>query len=83
MGLITIVVEVNGRRYSIDGSFSVSEGPAKEFIEHCIEIAQDYYKGPSNGFVIPNLYMNLGRFKSIKLISVDWKPPKNSKDAIY
>ena len=78
-----IIVEVDDKKYMIKNANSVSDGPLKEFIEDCIYIVMQQYKGPSDGFIEPYLYIHLGEFKSIKLISCDFKPPKDAEQTIY
>ena len=78
-----IIVEVGGKKYTIKNANSVSDGPLREFLEDCIYIAMTHYRGPSDGFAEPFLYIHLGKFKSIKLISCDFKPPKHDKNILY
>jgi hypothetical protein len=76
-----ITVKVNGEKYTISKDFSVSDGVAKEFIEHCIEILQNDYK-LWMGFFEPYLYTKLAAFKSIEVVSMDYDFPKE-KNIVY
>ena len=78
-----ITVEVNGKRYTITDCRIVSEGEAKEYIEDCIWVETHPFPRPSEGFLERVLYGRLSRYKSIKVISCDFKPPKDAEQTIY
>ena len=76
-----ITVKVNGHKYIINKDFSVSNGVAKEFIEHCIEMVRNDYR-LWMGFFEPYLYAKLAIFKSIEVVSIDYDFPKE-KNIVY
>ena len=78
-----ITVEVKGKRYTITKCSIVSEGEAKEYLEECVNLASKAHRSPANGFREPWMYMHLGEFKDIKLISCDFKPPEHKSEVIY
>ena len=76
-----IVVKVNGEKYTIKKDFSVSDGSAREFIEHCIEMVRSDYS-VWMGFFEPYLYIKLAAFKAIELVSIDFEAPED-ENAVY
>ena len=71
-----IVVKVKDKEYTIYKDYSVSDGEYKFFIEHCIQMIRFDYK-VWKGFFPRYLYIKLGAFKSIELVSLDYTPPNN------
>lgn len=78
-----ITVEVKGKRYTITKCSIVSEGEAKEYLEECVKLASNEHRSPSYGFREPWVYGYLAEFKDIKLISCDFKPPKDAEQTVY
>ena len=71
-----IVVKVGGEIYTVSQDLSVSEGKYKKFLEACIKIVKFNYRNWKGSFA-KYLYGNLGEFKSIELVSLDYTPPNN------
>lgn len=78
-----ITIKVGEEVYTIKDCRTVSDGKLKQFVEDCIWVAMMEFNDPADGFAEPWLYMRLSRFKSIKPISCDFKPPKQEKDTVY
>lgn len=75
-----IKLKVKETEYTISQDLIVSSGPAKEYIEDCINLIRSDYK-LWHGFFEPYLYVSLYNFKSIQLVSIDYKKP--NKNVIY
>ena len=71
-----IKLKINNEEYTINRDFSVSGGKYKEFIENCIEMIRFDYRA-SCGCFEPYLYIHLGDFKTIELVSINFSPPDN------
>ena len=69
-----IKLKIDNEEYTINKDFSVSNGKYKSFIENCIEMIRFDYR-VSCGYFEPYLYIHLGDFKMINLISIDFSPP--------
>lgn len=74
-----IIVNVNGEEHRIENGNVVSDGKYKHVVEHCVEMLCSDYKA-SDGFLEPYLFLKLSEFKSIKVVSTDFKFQKNRKE---
>ena len=72
-----IIVKINQEKYFIDNNLFVSEGKYKKFLKSCVDTIWFDYK-VSDGFFEPNLYIKLGKYKMIELVSCDFVPPEES-----
>ena len=78
-----IVLKVDGEEYTIRKDKTVSEGKYKHYIETAIEMILFDYRGPSDGFWPPYLYLRLSEFKMIELVSLDFTFPPDDPYIIY
>ena len=76
-----IVVKINQERYFINRDLSISEGTYKKFLKSCVDTIWFDYK-VQDGFFEPNLYIKLGKYKMIELVTCDFVPPEN-RDELY
>ena len=76
-----IKLKIDNEEYTINRDFSVSSGKYKEFIENCIEMIRFDYR-VSCGYFEPYLYIHLGDFKMIELVSLNYTPP-DDKNLTY
>lgn len=74
-----IVLKINQEKYIIDNNLSISEGKYKKFLKSCIDTIWFDYKD-SDGFFEPNLYLKLGKYKIIELVSCDFVLPNKSNN---